>query len=318
MMTRMILGKMLGIGLAFVVIAGLTGVTGSAGSAHAFSRPGLPVEFLDVPSAAMGRNVRVQFQGGGSHAIYLLDGLRAQDDFNGWDINTQAFEWYYQSGVSLVMPVGGMSSFYTDWYEPAVGNGTTQTYKWETFMTSELPAWLARNRGISQSGNAVVGLSMGGSAALIFAAYHPNQFRYAGSLSGFLNLSDPFWPPLVGLAMNDSGGFQAGAMWGPPGDPAWVRNDPTVNVGLLVSNGTRLWIYCGNGTPGELEGATSGIPQQFLENFTLTSNHNFQNAYLAAGGHNATFNFPPTGTHSWGYWGAQLLAMKPDVVGALT
>ena len=42
-------------------------------------------------------------------------------------------------GVSVVMPVGGMSSFYTDWYRPAVGNGTTQTYKWETFLTSELP-----------------------------------------------------------------------------------------------------------------------------------------------------------------------------------
>jgi diacylglycerol O-acyltransferase/trehalose O-mycolyltransferase len=26
------------------------------------------------------------------------------------------------------MPVGGISSFYTDWYEPAVGNGTW-TYK---------------------------------------------------------------------------------------------------------------------------------------------------------------------------------------------
>ena len=43
----------------------------------------------------MGRDIKVQFQRGtGSPAVYLLDGLRAQDDFNGWDINTQAFEWY--------------------------------------------------------------------------------------------------------------------------------------------------------------------------------------------------------------------------------
>ena len=69
----------------------------------------------------MGRNIRVEFQGGGPNAVYLLDGLRAQDDFNGWDINTAAFEWYYQSGLSIVMPVGGQSSFYTDWYQPAVG-----------------------------------------------------------------------------------------------------------------------------------------------------------------------------------------------------
>src|SRR3954454_22029695 len=228
------------------LLPGLVGVIGGTPTA------GAAVEVLSVPSPSMGRDITVQFQGGGPRAVYLLDGLRARDDRNGWDIETGAFSWFDGSGLSEVAPVGGMSSFYTDWYEPAVGNGTTQTYKWETFLTSELPAWLASNKGISRSGNAVVGLSMGGSSALIFAAYHPNQFRYAGSLSGFLNLSDPFWPPLVGLAMNDSGGFNAGAMWGPPGDPAWVRNDPTVNVGNLVSNGTRLWIDCGSGTPGEL------------------------------------------------------------------
>ena len=95
----------------------------------------------------MGRNILVQFQGGGPHAVYLLDGLRAQDDFSGWDINTAAFEWFYQSGVSVVMPVGGQSSFYTDWYRPAKGSDGTVTYKWETFLTQELPAYLAANKG---------------------------------------------------------------------------------------------------------------------------------------------------------------------------
>ena len=44
------------------------------------------------------------------------------------------------------MPVGGKSSFYSDWYGPAAGNGQTYTYKWETFLTQELPAWLAANK----------------------------------------------------------------------------------------------------------------------------------------------------------------------------
>jgi diacylglycerol O-acyltransferase / trehalose O-mycolyltransferase len=301
---------LLGAALVAVIIGGTT----TAGPAAAFSKPGLPVEYLQVPSAAMGRSIKVEFQGGGAHALYLLDGLRAQDDYNGWDINTAAFEWYHGSGLSVVMPVGGQSSFYTDWYQPAVGAGGTQTYKWETFLTSELPSWLAANKGVSKSGNAVVGLSMSGSTALMFAANYPGEFRYAGSLSGFLNLSDPFWPPLVKLAMNDAGGFNSDAMWGPPGDPAWARNDPTVNVGKIVASGARLWVYCGSGVPDDLAGATSGVPQQFLENFTLKSNTNFQNAYVAAGGHNATFNFPPTGTHTWAYWGQQLQQMKPDIV----
>jgi diacylglycerol O-acyltransferase/trehalose O-mycolyltransferase len=107
-------------------------------------------------------------------------------------------------------------------------------------------------------------------------------------------------------------------MWGPPNDPAWARNDPTVNVARLVENGTRIYVYCGNGTPGELAGATGGVPQQFLESFTLQSNINFQNAYIAAGGNNGAFNFPPQGTHSWGYWGAQLQQLKPDLLRVLS
>jgi diacylglycerol O-acyltransferase / trehalose O-mycolyltransferase len=63
----------------------------------------------------MGHPIKVEFLGGGPHAVYLLDGLRARDDFNGWDINTAAFDWYRGSGLSVVMPVGGESSFYADW-----------------------------------------------------------------------------------------------------------------------------------------------------------------------------------------------------------
>jgi len=297
--------------LVALVLPGLVAVVGGSGSAAAYSRPGLPVETLMVPSAAMGRDIPVRFQGGGTHAVYLLDGLRARDDNSGWDIETAAFENYFESGLSVVMPVGGMSSFYTNWQGPAVGNGGTYNYQWETFLTSELPAYLSANKGVSPSGNAVVGLSMSGSAALILAAYHPGQFRYAGSLSGFLNLSEGIWPTLVGFAMRDAGGFDATAMWGPGGGAAWRRNDPTVNVGQLVSNGTRIWVYCGNGTPGELGGAD--VPAQLLEGITLDSNKNFQARYLAAGGRNGTFNFPTNGTHGWGYWGSQLNAMKGDI-----
>ena len=297
--------------LVAALVWAVVGVLGVAGTAAAFSRPGLAVEYLMVPSASMGRDIKVQFQGGGKHAVYLLDGLRAQDDFNGWDINTPAFEWFDQSGLSVVMPVGGQSSFYSDWYQPAVGKGGTLTYKWETFLTQELPAWLSANKGVSPTGNAAVGVSMSGSASLILAAYHPQNFVYAASLSGFLNLSNGIWPSLVGFAMNDAGGYNATDMWGPPGDPAWTRNDPTVQLGKLVANHTRIWVYAGNGTPSDLGGAN--VPAEFLENMLRQSNIDFMNGYHAAGGNNGVFNFPDSGTHDWGYWGAQLQAMKPDL-----
>jgi diacylglycerol O-acyltransferase / trehalose O-mycolyltransferase len=299
--------------IAALMLPGLIGLAGGSATAGAFSRPGLPVEYLMVPSPSMGRDIKVQFQSGGpgSPAVYLLDGLRARDDFNGWDIETPAFEWFLDSGLSAVMPVGGQSSFYTDWYGPACGNAGCQTYKWETFLTSELPQWLAANRDVKPTGSAAVGLSMAGSASLVLSIYHQQQFIYAGSLSGFLNLSEGWWPMLVGLSMGDAGGYKPDPMWGPSSDPAWKRNDPMVNIDRLVANNTRIWVYCGSGKPGELGGG--GLPQEFLESFTLRTNETFRDNYIAAGGRNGVFNFPPYGTHTWIYWGDQLHQMIPDL-----
>ena len=272
------------------LLSGLVGAVGGTATAGAFSKPGLPVEYLQVPSPSMGRNIKVQFQGGGPHAVYLLDGLRAQDDYNGWDINTPAFEEFYQSGLSVIMPVGGQSSFYSNWYQPSQGNGQNYTYKWETFLTQEMPAWLQANKQVSPAGNAAVGLSMSGGSALILAAYYPQQFPYAASLSGFLNPSEGWWPTLIGLAMNDSGGYNANSMWGPSTDPAWKRNDPMVQIPRLVANNTRIWVYCGNGTPerprrrqhaGEVPGRPHAAHQPA-----------FQNTYAAAGGRNGSVQLP--------------------------
>jgi diacylglycerol O-acyltransferase/trehalose O-mycolyltransferase len=335
---------------ASVVLAGVSGaaavlalpaltVLGGTPVASAFSREGLPVEYLDVYSTAMGRNVHVQFQGGGApaptsntggapaptsstgghKAVYLLDGLRAQDDFNGWDINTAAFEWFFESGISVVMPVGGQSSFYSDWYSPSSFNNQPYTYKWETFLTNELPQWLAANKQVSPTGNGVVGLSMAGGAALILSAYHPAQFSYAASLSGFLNPSTVFMKQAIRVAMLDAGGYNVDNMWGPPWDPAWRRNDPVMQVTRIVGNGTRLWVYCAPGGGPTDENVDPGLSfsASSLESIAIGSNLRFQEKYVAAGGTNATFQFPPTGNHSWAYWGTQLQALKPDLIATL-
>ena len=335
---------------ALLMLNLLGDATGGTPTSAAFSRAGLPVEYLDVYSTAMNRNIRVEFQPGHptapdpapqagpdglpvphgtgivppasaapQKAVYLLDGLRAQDDFNGWDVNTPAFEWFNDSGVAVVMPVGGESSFYTDWYSASNRNKQTFTYKWETFLTSELPSWLATNKNVSSTGNGIVGLSMAGGAGLILSAYHPAQFSFAASLSGFLNPSTPFMKQAIRVAMLDAGGYNVDNMWGPPWDEAWKRNDPVVQVARIAANGTRLWVYCapGGGPLDENVDPGQSFNANSLESLAIGSNKRFQEKYAKAGGSNATFVFPSEGNHSWAYWGQQLQALKPDLIAAL-
>ena len=210
-------------------------------------RPGLPVEYLDVPSAAMGRDIRIQFQPAGARR-FLMDGLRAQDDYNGWDINTPGVRM-----VPELRAVGGHAGRravqFLHRLVPAVAGQRSELHLQVGNVHEPGAAGLPEGKkGINPNGNAVVGISMAGSSALTYAIYYPQKYPYAASLSGFLNPSEGWWPMLIGLAMNDAGGFNAQSMWGPSSDPAWRRNDPMINVNQLVANNTRIWIYCGTGT----------------------------------------------------------------------
>jgi S-formylglutathione hydrolase FrmB len=49
----------------------------------------------------------------------------------------------------------------------------------------------------------------------------------------------------------------------------------------------------------------------------IKSNKDFQAAYTKARGNNTTFGFRPSGNHSWPYRGAQLTALKPDLIATL-
>src|SRR5271169_5718408 len=137
------------------------------------------VEYLMVPSAAMGRDIPVAFLAGGPHAVYLLDGFNAAPDVSNWVTAGNATNTLGGKGISVVAPAGGAYSMYTNWEQ----DGSKQ---WETFLSTELPDWLAANKGLAPGGHGVVGVSQGGYAAAALVTFHPDRFRYAGSLSGFL------------------------------------------------------------------------------------------------------------------------------------
>ncbi|MGY4098881.1 alpha/beta hydrolase [Nocardia sp. R16R-3T] len=271
---------------------------------------------LSVPSSMGSIKVQVQWAArGGSAALYVLDGLRAPADHSQWISDTDALRQFTGDNVNLVFPVGGRSSFYTDWYRPSSTNGQPTTYKWETFLTQELPGYLAQY-GVSRTNDAVVGASMGGNAALILAAYHRDQFKFAGSFSGFLQPTFPLWNEAMRAAMWDEGNFNVDDMWGPIGDPAWSRNDATQQAELL--RGLPTYVSTGNGLPGPLDlpyGFGNTVNAMALEAITMTAAQIFRDRVTELG-IPARIDFVD-GTHTWPYWQQALATARPMILDAL-
>lgn len=263
------------------------------------------VEYLMVPSAAMGRDIPVAFQAGGPHAVYLLDAFNGAPDVSNWVTAGNAMNTLAGSGVSVAAPAGGAWSLYTNWEQ----DGSKQ---WETFLATELPNWLAANKGLSPGGHGVVGASQGGTGALMLATFHPDRFRYAGSLSGFLTPSRTYENGAITAGMAQFGGVDTHNMWGPVQFGRWKWHDPDVHAQLLVDNNTRLWIFSPQTT------TCSDVPAMINDCAQAQgSNRTFYSHYRSIGGRNGHFDFPTSGQHDWGSWSAQLGALRGDLAAAI-
>ena len=263
------------------------------------------VEMLMVPSGAMGRDIPVAFQGGGPHAVVLLDAFNAAPDVSNWVTAGNAMNTLAGKGISVVAPAGGAWSMYTNWEQ----DGSRQ---WETFLADELPNWLAANKGLAPSGHGVVGAAQGGYGAVALATFHPDRYRYAGSLSGFLAPERTGYDGAITDGLARFGGVDIRNMWGLPQLGRWKWHSPNVHSQLLANNNTRLWIF----SPATQE---CSDPAAMIGHCSLAqgSNRFFYQSYRTNGGHNAHFDFPPDGQHDWGTWAPQLAAMSGELVATI-
>jgi S-formylglutathione hydrolase FrmB len=259
------------------------------------------VEYLMVPSAAMGRDIPVAFHAGGPHAVFLLDAFDAAPDISNWVTAGNAMNALAGRGISVVAPAGGAWSMYTDWEQ----DGSKQ---WDTFLSQELPDWLAANKGLAPNGHGVVGAAQGGYAALTLAAFHPDRFRYAGSVSGFLTPASTAFNGAITAGLAQYGGVDTRNMWGLSQFGRWNRHDPNVHVQLLIDNNTRLWVF----SPQTLTCSDPAAMIGFCDQ-AQGSNRSFFTHYRVAGGGNGHFDFPVGGQHDWSSWGPQLAAMSGDL-----
>lgn len=278
------------------------------------------VQRCDVWSPSMGKNIQVQIQPakrGGNAALYLLDGMRASNNASGWTMYTNAPREYVNNNITLVMPVGGAGSFYADWVGPVTYQGTGK-YKWETFLTKELPGYLQRNFGVSPTNNSIAGLSMGGTAAMNLAARNPSQFRQVMSWSGYLTMTIPGMQTLLGVALLSVGNFNVNAMYGSFFNPNRYENDPLWNMGGL--RGKDIYISAATGVP-ELGDYTTYTSQDLatgavLEVFSRATTVGWEvNARLQ--GLNPTVSYPAAGVHNWPQWDYQLKNTKARVLNVM-
>jgi diacylglycerol O-acyltransferase/trehalose O-mycolyltransferase len=332
--------SVLGLALAILLPFGVS-MAGAPTATAAFDPAGMDF-WVDSSMGPIKSRIFRAADGNTDRVVYALDGMRAQTDLSGWEINTGIAEEMAKWNINVVMPVGGESSFYADWNGPSnffgintgsagssgfstgssmTGSsgwnetmGKTNTYKWETFITQDLRNALRNRLGFRADRNGVFGLSMGGSGALTLAAYHPDQFSFAGSFSGYLNISAPGMREALRMAMVSAGGYNIDAM-APPWGPQWLRMDPFVFAPRLVANNTRVWVAAGSAVPAPADATApmdvvQGVP---LEALALANTRAFQVRMVSLGAKNATYDFPAAGVHNWHNWESEAYRMLPDL-----
>ncbi|WP_425324105.1 alpha/beta hydrolase-fold protein [Gordonia polyisoprenivorans] len=247
--------------------------------------------------------------------LTMLDGLRAQDDQSGWVLNTDVVDFYKDKNVNVILPIGGESSFYTDWKETDKG----KNYKWETFLIHELPP-IIEGDWRSTDVRGIEGLSMGGSAAMMLAARNPGYYKFAASFSGILQLTSYGMPQAIQFALRDGGGYDAMKMFGPPSDPEWKAHDPYLLADKL--RGTSLYISSGNGMVGPYD-KPSDIPMLAtnysgvgLELLSRVTSQQFA-IKLNQLGIPGQAVYRASGTHTWPYWEFEMHQAWPQAAAAL-
>ncbi|WP_040524995.1 alpha/beta hydrolase [Gordonia effusa] len=297
-LTAMLVAVLTVVGLASVVVG--SGQANARIGATQVGRQQFYVNGCGMPNV----KVRAWKRPGNYKTVIMLDGMRAQYDYSGWEINTNIQEMV-RSGVNVVEPIGGPASFYTDWNAPSNFNNQRYRYRWNCVITNTLIRGLdARGFRVGNRKYAIMGLSMGGNAALVIGAQNRRNFDRAASLSGYNFLSAPGMHTMIRLAMLDVDPkpWNSDSMWGPPWDARWYQNDPFLNINRM--HGMKIFVGSGNGLFGKYNALPNVFDDLFkgstLEFLAFTQAKAFEAAAALQG--LPVMTYDAVGTHAWGYW----------------
>ncbi|GAA0411348.1 hypothetical protein Acor_15190 [Acrocarpospora corrugata] len=281
----------------------------SDGAAVQVASPDQRTRVLTVKSAALGRPAKVTLllppgwtPGSGPWPVlYLLHGCCESSTSGGWLEDDSTAHATSAAPALIVIPEGGPTSWYSNWLEGP---------KWETFHLKEVREILERDFGAGDR-RAIAGLSMGGLGAMGYAARNPGMFLVAASYSGVLD-SQAQADAIVDITRN--WGEDAAKLWGPdPYSAAWRDHNPAELTDRL--KGVRLYVSCGDGSPGPLDPASAS--EDGSERFLLSEAKTFVER-AEKSGLDVTTDFYGPGTHTWPYWSRALKNSLPMLMAALT
>ncbi|MEO3857536.1 alpha/beta hydrolase family protein [Acrocarpospora sp. B8E8] len=281
----------------------------STDAAMQVASPDPRTRVLTVQSAALGRQAKVTVllppgwaPGSGPWPVlYLLHGCCQSSTSGGWLEDDTTARVTATARALIVIPEGGPTSWYSDWLDGP---------KWETFHLKELLAILERDFGAGDR-RAIAGLSMGGLGAMGYAARNPGMFLAAASYSGVLD-SQAQSDAILDITRNY--GEDPAKLWGlDPSTSVWDDHNPANLTDRL--KGIRLYVSCGDGTPGPLD--PDGAGDDSGESFLLSEAKTFVKR-AEQSGLDVTTDFYGPGTHTWPYWSRALERSLPMLMEALT
>jgi S-formylglutathione hydrolase FrmB len=225
--------------------------------------------------------------------LYLLHGASGSD--RDWTEQGQAETIAAGRQLIVVMPDGGSSGWYADWFNDGHGGPP----KWETYHVRELIPWIDghyRTRA-DRDGRAIAGLSMGGFGAMSYAARHPDEFVAAASFSGGVDIDSVLGDIVVPAPVF---GLRAAQ------EVRWQGHNPTTLAGNLRP--LHLTIRTGNGLPGGPFGG--GDPIEVGAHVMSQDLH----AALARDHIPHLWDDYGAGGHTWPYWQRDLRETLPGLM----
>ena len=240
--------------------------------------------------------------------LYLLHG--ATDTATAWTMKGAAQSIIGNASLITVMPNGDPYAFYTNWVVP--GNSTPQN--WRTYHMEQLVPWVDLNlRTVAKKeGRAITGLSMGGFGAIHYVELYSDNFIYATSFSGAVDILDTrLQQGILRFPTVDGKPFI-----GPFGDPSapigsngWFAADTITRVAQLRN--ISIALYTGNvGNPETTLRDGSYRLRDLLGLFNIPF-------YFNDYGDGQSMGHGCDGTHSWSCWQATLTDVLPRMMAVL-